>query len=86
MKTTKLKITGEGGLHARPASLLVSTANKYQSSITLFNGTKKADAKSIMNIMALHVNQGDEITIEVNGSDEVEAFTAFADIVKTHLQ
>lgn len=66
----EVKVTVEGGLHARPAALLVSRMSQSKSKITLNKGEKKADGRSILGIMTLGVTQGDHLTIEVDGSDE----------------
>ncbi|WP_312116062.1 HPr family phosphocarrier protein [Brevibacillus reuszeri] len=60
----------EGGLHARPAALLVNRAAQSQSKITLNKGNKQADGRSILGIMTLGVSQGDSLTVRVEGSDE----------------
>ena len=60
----------EGGLHARPAALLVNRAAQSQSRITLNKGDKQADGRSILGIMTLGVAQGDHLTVQIEGSDE----------------
>ncbi|MCP4336327.1 MAG: HPr family phosphocarrier protein [Mycoplasma sp.] len=75
MKSFTAKIIDPVGLHARPASVTVSSASKFDSDITIESNGKKGNLKSIMNIMALGVRQDDEIIITANGSDEDEAIT-----------
>ncbi|CAM9101867.1 HPr family phosphocarrier protein [Mycoplasma marinum] len=74
------KITDPVGLHARPASVTVSAASKFDSEIKIETNGKSGNLKSIMNIMALGVKQGDEITITAEGSD---ADAAIAEIKST---
>lgn len=76
MVTFQVKVEAEGGLHARPASLLVNKANSFKSSIRITKGEKTAEAKSILNIMTLGVKKGEELKIEVDGADEQEAAQA----------
>lgn len=57
------------GLHARPASILVQEATKFESEITISANGKNANLKSIMSVMALGVKSGEEITISAQGSD-----------------
>ena len=64
------------GLEARPAAMLVQTASQYDSDIYFELGTKRINAKSIMGMMTLGLNVGDEVTVFVSGSDEQEAFTS----------
>ncbi len=63
------KIIDPVGLHARPASELTKIANSFSSDVKIIAKGKEGNAKSIMNVMALGIKTGDEITIEANGSD-----------------
>lgn len=84
MITFQVKVETEGGLHARPASLLVNKANTFTSVIRLSKGEKTAEAKSILNIMTLGVKKGEELKIEVDGADEQEAATALKQLFATN--
>lgn len=72
----QVTVTAEGGLHARPAALLVSRASQSQSKITLNKDGKQADGRSILSIMTLGVTQGDEVTVQVDGPDETDVAVA----------
>ena len=74
----ELIITNKVGLHARPASLFVQQASKFESEITVYNGQDFADAKSILEILILGVSQGNTIRIEATGSDAEQALSAIA--------
>ncbi len=76
------KITDPVGLHARPASITVSAASKFDSEIKIEANGKSGNLKSIMNIMALGVKQGDEITITAEGSDADAAVVEIEKIMK----
>lgn len=65
------------GFHLRPAAMLVKTAMKYDSAITLSRGTESADARSLLEIMTLEAMRGAQITVTVSGED---AETAMRDI------
>jgi phosphotransferase system HPr (HPr) family protein len=76
MLETKITITNKVGLHARPASLFVQTANKCASNITVCNLTtagSPVNAKSIISILTLGVMQNHEILIQADGPDEEDA-------------
>lgn len=73
MKSFKAKIIDPIGLHARPASELTKVASMFSSDVKIITNGKEGNAKSIMNVMALGIKKDDEITIEANGSDEVQA-------------
>lgn len=86
MKSTlKIKVTHPAGLHARPASLFVQTANKFSSEINVQNLTDKSDvanAKSILNVLTLGVMKDHEIEIVAEGDDAEEATKALKALVE----
>ena len=61
------------GLDARPIALLVQEANQYSSSVYIEVANKKINAKSIMGMMSLKLDDGEELTVVADGSDEQEA-------------
>ncbi|MFT4415222.1 phosphocarrier protein HPr [Fredinandcohnia humi] len=81
MAEKMFKITSESGIHARPATILVQTAGKFDSDIQLeFNG-KSVNLKSIMGVMSLGIGQGAEIKITTDGSDAEQALSALSDTI-----
>ena len=50
-------ITDEQGLQAQQVTLLVNTANKFSSEVSLEYKAKKVNLKSIMGVMSLGVSQ-----------------------------
>ncbi len=82
MQSLSIVVLNKVGLHARPAALFVQAAMLHQSKITLTNGEKSGNAKSIMGILALGVQQNDEITINADGPDEMEAVAALTKLVE----
>ena len=75
MKSLNYVITDQVGIHARPAGLLVKEAKKYESTVTIVKGDRKADASKLMMLMSLGLKCGEEITVEAEGPDE-DAATA----------
>ena len=69
----KVKIKNPQGLHARPASLFVKIANKYESDVVVRKGPDVVSGKSIMGLMTLAASQGSVIEIEVSGNDAEQA-------------
>ena len=69
----KIKIKNSQGLHARPASIFVRIANKFESDVTVKKGPESVNGKSIMGLLVLAANQGSTIEIEVSGSDAEQA-------------
>ncbi|MBQ3516951.1 MAG: HPr family phosphocarrier protein [Lachnospiraceae bacterium] len=68
-----IKIKLSGGLEARPVAVLVQVASQYDSTVYLQIDNKKVNAKSIMGMMSLGLNSGEDVTVLVDGADEKEA-------------
>lgn len=79
----KLTVKDPVGLHARPASVLVQEASKFESEITVSVNGKAANLKSIMSVMALGIKFGEEITIKAEGEDAEAAISAIEIAAKT---
>ncbi|KOO51082.1 HPr family phosphocarrier protein [Viridibacillus arvi] len=65
-------VIDEAGIHARPASVLVTVASGYESEIKIIYKEKTANLKSILGVMALGIPFGEEFNINAEGSDEEE--------------
>lgn len=76
MKEFSVTVNSATGLHARPASLFVSEASKFQSEIKLNKGDVSVNGKSIMGVLGLGVLTGDIIKVIADGIDETEAIKA----------
>jgi len=68
-----LTIKNPQGLHARPASIFVRIANKFESDVTVKKGSEKVNGKSIMGLLALAASEGSVVDIEVSGPDSEQA-------------
>jgi len=78
---TKVSITNRLGLHARPAMVMVDTANEFKSEIRIVKDGLQVDGKSIMHIMMLAAAKDTNLTIEARGADAQQALDALADLV-----
>ncbi|MCM3790669.1 phosphocarrier protein HPr [Domibacillus indicus] len=74
-------ITDETGIHARPATVLVQMASKFQSTITLEYKGKSVNLQSIMGVMSLGIPQNASIQVTANGTDADEALEAITDVI-----
>ncbi|HBV23145.1 MULTISPECIES: phosphocarrier protein HPr [Jeotgalicoccus] len=83
METKSFLIIDETGIHARPATILVQTATKFDSDIELEYNSKKVNLKSIMGVMSLGVGKGAEVTIYADGKDEAEAIEAISETLSS---
>ena len=61
------------GLEARPIAMLIQVASQYTSNIYLESEARKVNAKSIMGMMSLGLDNGENVTVSVDGADEEEA-------------
>lgn len=68
-----MKIELASGLEARPVAVLVQKASQYESSVYIQSQEKKVNAKSIMGMMSLSLNMGEEIVVIAEGTDESAA-------------
>ena len=63
-------------MEARPVALLVQVASQFESNIYVEVEDKKVNAKSIMGMMTLGLDDGEEITLSANGEDEEAAMSS----------
>ncbi|TPR14552.1 phosphocarrier protein HPr [Apilactobacillus timberlakei] len=82
MEKSQFKIVSATGIHARPATLLVQTASKFKSELSLTYQDKSVDLKSIMGVMSLGVGQNADIMVSAEGEDEKNAINAISESFK----
>ena len=70
MKMKAVKIQLSGGLEARPVAMLVQVASQHDSTVYLESEGKKVNAKSIMGMMSLGLDSGEQVTVIADGPDE----------------
>ena len=61
------------GLHARPATIFVQLANKFNSSVKIESDGEIVDGKSIMALLSLGIHAGIEVKLITEGDDAKEA-------------
>ena len=67
-------VTNRLGIHARPATVFVQAAAKFQADIFLSKGdVSRVNGKSIMGVMMLAAEQGAEVLVEAEGTDAAQA-------------
>lgn len=84
MKQLRLEVTSAVGLHARPAALFVAEASRFTSKIRVRNATGTsgwADAKSILSVLTLGVEQHHVIELTAEGPDEEQAAAALERLI-----
>ena len=86
MYRKEVTIVNESGLHARPASVFVSQAKKFQSRIwarNISSGSEAFNAKSIVLLLAQGMGRGTQIEISAEGPDEQLAVDTLADFISS---
>lgn len=72
MVTKDVEVSNRAGIHARPAALIVTTANKFKSDLFFEKDTMKVNGKSIMGIITLGAAYKTHLTVTCDGPDEQE--------------
>jgi phosphocarrier protein len=91
---TSVELTNKSGMHARPAAAFVEVCNKYQSDIYVRNGKdspladieikgkKYIDGKSIMSLLTLAAEKGNQLEIIAQGEDSKQAIDSLVTLIK----
>ena len=78
----KLIIQNRYGLHARPAALFVEIASKYDADVTLIKDGVEVNGKSIMGLLILAAEKGNEIILRSKGKDEADLIQALVALLE----
>lgn len=81
MVEAKAVVASKVGLHARPAARFVQEALKHACAISLESNGKRADGKSILQVLALGVKQGQEVVVRADGEGEEDAAKRLVDVL-----
>ena len=83
MYTKQISIQNRTGLHARPASDFVGLASRFSSKIELsrVGEEDKYNGKSIVMLLTLGLEKGEDAILSAEGADEREAVEALAEFV-----
>ncbi|WP_432403838.1 HPr family phosphocarrier protein [Wukongibacter sp. M2B1] len=86
MYKEEVVLNNETGIHARPASLLVKEAAKYESDIKIIKDGKEYNGKSIMGIISMGAVKNTKLTIVAEGADEKELVLSIKDLIENKLE
>ena len=64
-----IRVTNASGIHASPSAQIVQTVMQYNSTVSLVYRDKVVDARSILGILSLGLNQGVEFVLRAEGED-----------------
>jgi multiphosphoryl transfer protein len=77
-REVRLTIALAHGLHARPAALIVQSLKGLAAEVEFVVGERRANARSVVSIMALGVRQADELLVVALGREAEAALGALA--------
>jgi len=72
------RVRNKMGLHARPAALIVQTANKFPCEVTLVKDGQNVNGKSIMGVLMLAAAQGTVIRVRAEGDEAQKCIDALS--------
>lgn len=84
MPEVTLTVHNKVGLHARPAALFVQTAKRFNCDVKVTHGEREGNAKSILGVLALGVDQRAVITIHAEGEDADQVLEALEALVENN--
>lgn len=82
MVSRKLIIKLPDGIVVEPASRLADIADRHVCKSYIIMGNNTINMRSLLNLVAIRMNRGDEITVICEGADEKEALEDFATILE----
>ncbi|MDR0856836.1 MAG: HPr family phosphocarrier protein [Mycoplasmataceae bacterium] len=81
MKSFKARLVTNTSMTTKAASSVTATAEKFKSNITFCYEGKTADAKSIINLMALGINAEAKFELTTEGEDEESAISTLKELL-----
>ena len=81
MVSRKLNFNCDNVLPTKAVAMLIQKASEYRSSIWISRGESRANAKSLLGVMSLGIENNMELVITAEGSDEKEALEAVGDFL-----
>jgi len=78
MVTKEIAVRNPNGLESKTIAAFIKRASQYKSSIWVEMGERKANAKSLLGLLALGIRDGSRINISADGEDEKAAVLELA--------
>lgn len=82
MRSIKYVVTNPLGAHARPCALLAQTCVNFKSAVTVETLEKRADGANVLQLLMLAMKMGDEMIINIEGSDEEACEAAIKNVLE----
>jgi len=81
-----ITIINRAGIHLRPAGVLVAAIKNLKANIYIEKGTERINAKSIMGIVTLMAQYGEELKVIAEGEEEEKAVETIVRLVETKFE
>jgi phosphotransferase system HPr (HPr) family protein len=78
----RVALPADVALHARPAAVFVREAAGFSSSVWVAANGRSANAKSILEVLALGAEGGTALELSASGADAAEAVERLAALVR----
>ena len=81
-----ITIINRAGIHLRPAGVLVNAIKNLNANVYLEKRTERINAKSIMGIVTLLAQYGEELKIIAEGEEEEKAVETIVRLIETKFE
>ncbi|MGO1225199.1 MAG: HPr family phosphocarrier protein [Brachybacterium sp.] len=86
MPARTVKVASTSGLHARPAAIFSQSASEQPVAVTIETAAGgPVKASSILMLLTLNVDHGDEVTLRADGEGAEESLEKLASLLETNL-
>jgi len=75
-------VASELGLHARPAGLFVTLADRFDAEIRVGRGGEWVDGRSVLSLLSLAASKGTKLCVRAVGPDAREAVAALGALLE----
>ena len=83
MTVRETVVNNKVGLFARPATFFIQKANEFKCSIWVEKDERRVNAKSLLGVLSMGIQDGTSISLIADGVDEAEALDALTKLVST---
>lgn len=81
-----VRIENPKGLHIRPIMDVADLVIQYESQVRIYKADHQAEGSSVMQLLALGVECGDELRITAEGDDAQKAVRELVELITTKLK
>jgi len=82
MAERTITITSPHGLHARPAALFTQAAAAAGIPVRIAKGDRSVDATSILGVISLGIDHGDEVVVTATGDGDEAALDTLIAVLR----